>query len=77
LILDAGLNDNIGVFFTGVQARWCYPPDVYLQLLRRLLRDAACRQELLKRSGAAAAAPAELMLVQLAATLAGELAAGP
>jgi hypothetical protein len=52
------------------------PPDVWIQLLRHfLLRDAACRQALLQRSPAAAAAPAELMLVQLAATLAEELAA--
>jgi hypothetical protein len=39
------------------------------------LQDAACRQALLARSSAAAAAPAELMLAQLAATIAEELAA--
>jgi hypothetical protein len=51
------------------------PPDVWVQLLLELLRNAACRQALLKRSAAAAADPAELMLVQLAATLAEELSA--
>jgi hypothetical protein len=56
---------------------WFNPPDVWVQLLRHLLRDAACRQALLKRSPAAAAAPAELMLAQLAVTLAEELYAKP
>jgi hypothetical protein len=61
--------------FSYLQARRFNPPDVWIQLLRLLLRDAACRQALLKHSPAAAAAPAELMLVQLAASLAEELAA--
>jgi hypothetical protein len=58
-----------------VQARWFSRPDVWAQLLRHLLRDAACRQALLNRSSGAAAAPAELMLMQLAASLAEEVAA--
>jgi hypothetical protein len=58
-----------------LQARSGNPPDVWIQLLRHLLQDAACRQALLARSSAAAAAPAELMLAQLAATIAEELAA--
>jgi hypothetical protein len=48
---------------------------VWIQLLGELLRfDFACRQALLERCSSAAAAPAELMLAQLAATLAEELA---
>lgn len=59
-----------------LQAREHNPPDVWIQLLRTLLKDAACRQALLQRStAAAAAAPAELLLAQLAASLAEELAA--
>jgi hypothetical protein len=58
-----------------LQARPNNPPDVWVQLLRHLLHDADCRQALLKRSPTAAATPNELMLVQLAATLADELAA--
>jgi hypothetical protein len=50
-------------------------PNVWLQLLKDLLNDAACREALLKGSSGAAAAPAELMLAQLAAPLAGELTA--
>lgn len=50
------------------------PPDVWVQLLHHLLRDATCRQALLQRSLAAATAFAELKLAQLAAKLAEELA---
>jgi hypothetical protein len=50
---------------------------VWIQLLRFYLRYPACRQALLSRSSGAAAAPAELMLAQLTATLAEELAASP
>jgi hypothetical protein len=56
-----------------LQAPRFKPPDVWFRLVRGLLRVPACRQALLKLSPAAAAAPAELMLAQLAATLAGEL----
>jgi hypothetical protein len=58
-----------------LQARWFNPPDVWIQLLRYLLHDEACRKALLQHSSAAGAAPAELMLAQLAATLAEELEA--
>jgi hypothetical protein len=58
-----------------LQASAPNPPDVWIQLLRHLLCDTECRKALLQRSNAAAAAPAELMLAQLAATLAEELAA--
>lgn len=54
-----------------LQARCGTAPDVWMQLLRQLLRDVACRQAVLQRSTAAAAAPVELMLVQLAAELFG------
>jgi hypothetical protein len=53
------------------------PPDVWIQLLRHLLRDAACREALLERSRAAIAtslAPAEFARVRLAVSLAGQLA---
>jgi hypothetical protein len=48
---------------------------VWIQLLRHFLKDGACRQALLKQSICTVAAPAELMLAQLAATVAEELAA--
>jgi hypothetical protein len=57
-----------------IQARWCSPPDIGSQLLCHLLRDAACRKALLQRSCGLAAAPAERMLAQVAASLAEELA---
>lgn len=49
--------------------------DVWVQLLHHLLRDAGCRQALLRCSCRATAAPAQLMLAQFAASLAEELAA--
>jgi hypothetical protein len=51
-------------------------PDVWKQLLRYLLCDAAFRQALLHDvSTAAAEAPSKLVVAQLAVTLAEELAA--
>jgi hypothetical protein len=74
-VLPSALLLFLVVHHPGLQARWFNKPDVWTQLLRHLLRDAACRQALLKRSSGTAAAPAELMLVQLAAKLAEEVAA--
>jgi hypothetical protein len=59
----------------GLQTRFGNPPDVWMQLLRHILKSPACRKALLACSSATATAPAELMLAQLAATLAEELAA--
>lgn len=62
-------------YYCALQARCGNPLDVWMQLLEGLLRDASCRQALLKHSSGAAAAPARLVLAQLAASLAKELAA--
>jgi hypothetical protein len=56
----------------GVQERWHNPPDVWIQLLRRLLCGAACREALLEGNSVASA---EHRLARFAISLAEELAA--
>lgn len=58
----------------GLQARLLNTPDVWINLLRELLHDKACRQALLKRSTEAVATPDEGMRLQLAVKLAERLA---
>lgn len=59
-----------------LQVCWFHPPDVWMQLLQHFLRDTSCRQALLGDTGSTAAPELALMMLgQLGAALAEELAA--
>jgi hypothetical protein len=65
---------SVAVMCCGLQARLLNTPDVWINRLRELLHDKACRQALLKRSREAVATPDEDTRLQLAVKLAERMA---